>query len=663
MIFRKLTLRNFGPYYGKCELPLRSNDSNVERPICLVGALNGSGKTTFLDAILLALYGARARCSTRGTESYATFLRESVNRRVSPKDGAEVCLELEYRSANQLVVLEIKRDWKAVGSRIQEKLIVFRNGEKDSALAETWAEHVEGLIPLGISNLFFFDGEQVRELATTNDTPQSVRDAIRTLLGLEIPRKLQEDLRIVANRRRKATIKPIGLSEVEILEQKNEELTEERRRVELLLTEQQQALSLADKALSEENEDFVAQGGELAQQRQGLEQELVALKARRQAARDAFREVASGPLPLLLAPDLVRSALARAKSECKSASGARNKALFESRDSRLLTFLSAVPGTEEDLIERVDEFLSSDRAELNRPLNPAPYLGVGDEQLAIFEYCVRSTLPEGLRQSKELEATLVELEHALSRVEAKIEKSAPPEMLEVRLEKLHIARDRVRAVTAKLEDLTLRKLDVCNQLEQGVETRDRLLKRLADEHGAFTDNSRVVLAAENMDKVLEAYQQRLLSRKLHKLEHLVAERFRHLSRKSGFVETVEIDSTSFALSLFDDEGVPVDKKRMSAGEQQLLAISFLWALAIASGRNLPVVIDTPLSRMDSNHRDKLVERYFPHASHQVVLLSTDVEIDRPYFEKLSKMESINKSYRLNYNGKNRSTEVQQGYFW
>ena len=92
-------------------------------------------------------------------------------------------------------------------------------------------------------------------------------------------------------------------------------------------------------------------------------------------------------------------------------------------------------------------------------------------------------------------------------------------------------------------------------------------------------------------------------------------------------------------------------------------MSFLWALALLSGRNLPVVIDTPLSRMDSKHRDKLVELYFPCASHQVVLLSTDVEIDEHYFKSLNEMGAIDRCYHIQYDTQTRSSQIHDGYFW
>ena len=89
------------------------------------------------------------------------------------------------------------------------------------------------------------------------------------------------------------------------------------------------------------------------------------------------------------------------------------------------------------------------------------------------------------------------------------------------------------------------------------------------------------------------------------------------------VSKVVLDSESMAISLIGSTGVPLSSTKLSAGERQLLAISILWGLAKASERVAPVVIDTPLGRLDEQHRAYLVERYFPRASRQVVLLSTD----------------------------------------
>jgi DNA sulfur modification protein DndD len=101
--------------------------------------------------------------------------------------------------------------------------------------------------------------------------------------------------------------------------------------------------------------------------------------------------------------------------------------------------------------------------------------------------------------------------------------------------------------------------------------------------------------------------------------------------------------------------------RLSAGERQLLATSLLWGLAKASGRPLPTIIDTPLGRLDSSHRRHLLDRYFPVASHQVILLSTDEEVDETSLARLK--SHIGRSYTLTFDEQEHSTIVKPGYFW
>ena len=90
-----------------------------------------------------------------------------------------------------------------------------------------------------------------------------------------------------------------------------------------------------------------------------------------------------------------------------------------------------------------------------------------------------------------------------------------------------------------------------------------------------------------------------------------------------------------------------------------MVISLLWALAICSKKELPVIIDTPLSRMDSNHRVSLITTYFPQAGKQTIILSTDSEIDQRYYNIMK--ENIGDEFTLVYDDTKQCSVIQRGY--
>ena len=133
-----------------------------------------------------------------------------------------------------------------------------------------------------------------------------------------------------------------------------------------------------------------------------------------------------------------------------------------------------------------------------------------------------------------------------------------------------------------------------------------------------------------------------------------------LIHKENFIEKVSINKETFEVALYrkDDE---LKKSELSKGEQQMFATAVLWALAKTSGRPLPFIIDTPLARLDKEHRVSLIEKFFPIASHQVLIFSTDTEVDENFYPKLQPY--ITRSYSMIYDSKKGKTTKRDGYFW
>jgi DNA sulfur modification protein DndD len=150
-------------------------------------------------------------------------------------------------------------------------------------------------------------------------------------------------------------------------------------------------------------------------------------------------------------------------------------------------------------------------------------------------------------------------------------------------------------------------------------------------------------------------------RHVERIAGFVIEALQQLLRKELLITDLRIDPETYDVDLRGADGQEILASQLSAGERQLLAVALLWGLARAGGQPLPVVIDTPLGRLDGSHRDRLIERYFPQASHQVILLSTDQEIDEEAWAKLQR--HTGHAYQLEFDEVTGGSTVRSGYFW
>lgn len=286
--------------------------------------------------------------------------------------------------------------------------------------------------------------------------------------------------------------------------------------------------------------------------------------------------------------------------------------------------------------------------------------------------------------------TLLDVSHrALGRMEQAIHQSIPKakarvEGLAQAIEKTHRELDTITlrferapdeaALSADLDKLA--KLDrVINDAEIDLAVRKRELQtryRLAIDKARKLRNKHVSLSvqqetaqpleyAERTRRLLKDFRRLKANQKIAELEYEFSAAFRELARKDDLVASARINPMNFTVKLLNREGRELRKARLSAGEKQIYAIAMLDALARTSGRRLPVVIDTPLGRLDSEHRSNLVTSYFPRASHQVILLSTDAEVDQSFYKELS--PHVSHAFEIRYDSTEQSSSLFEGYFW
>ena len=199
MILDSIILENFGAYGGRQEANLTPEEG---KPIILFGGLNGGGKTTLLDAIQLAFYGAKARTSNRGRLAYKDYLRDSIHRGTDPSEGAAVIIRFRRMIDGEPRHFELRRSWRQGVKGIEETVRVLREGLPDDVFTDHWDEVIDAYLPSSIAHLFFFDGEQIKDLAEGGHAAEILGTAVHSLLGLDLVDRLEGDLKVFERRKR-----------------------------------------------------------------------------------------------------------------------------------------------------------------------------------------------------------------------------------------------------------------------------------------------------------------------------------------------------------------------------------------------------------------------------------------------------------------------------
>lgn len=659
MILQQLTLRNFGLY---CDEHLFDLAPAVKRqrvaPIILFGGINGGGKTTILDAIQLVLYGNRARCSKRGDKAYDDFLRESIHHGVDPAMGAAVQLGFRFAAEGEEHLYEVTRAWSVVRDRVKERVEVHKGGELDGWLSDNWNQVVEELIPFGIAQLCFFDAEKIRFLAEDETSSEALGLAIKSLLGLDLAERLVADAGTLETRLARKTRKSPDLEEATRLEAALKAKQDEIERVQLEKGAVENPRQRATKRLKDAEEAFAKVGGKLWKQREQLTKRRGELEFQLRACEERLVMLSASELPLVLVAGLVDDVSTQVHHETAANETDIITRLLAKRDEKLLALLK-LEKVRGEVVQRVATFLEAERPQKGG--GGKPRLRLSDSARRGLEHLLSRGLKDHRETATSLLAELDKARRELEQVQRSI--AATPDE-----EALRGVSEELQAATSDTAELNQQALRLEKQLEtlsaeraEINERLKRLRRKVLDEQIQTEEEGRMAALLQRTQGTMKQFLRLATHRKIDRLSGLVSDCFRYLLRKKTLVQRVLIAPDTFAITLVDDSGRTVAKERLSEGEKQIFAISVLWGLSQASARPLPAIIDTPMARLDVAHRRQLVEKYFPRASHQVIILSTDTEIERNYFHELQ--PHIARAYHLNYDEARKQTVATEGYFW
>jgi len=457
MILLELVLQNFGPYKGTQVINLSpfndtETEENISRPIILLGGMNGGGKTTLMDAIRLALYGHRAQCSTRGNLSYSDFLTQCVNSHTPPVEKTRLELAFGLIENDKPVVYRIVRTWEKNPKDGKDVLGILNDDEwLNSGLVNIWDEYIENLLPVGISNLFLFDGEQIKELAEQEIPPTVVVDAIRGLLGLELSERLAVDLEILVNRKRKEIADAKDLVDLTEIERKLNVLQEKQNIEKSHIKSWQKELVEAEKAQQEAFDKFLAEGGKIAADRSQLEQQRQTRDNAAETARQTMRELAADVLPLTLITPLLEQARSQAETEIDRARSRVARDILLERNQRLLKRISNLDITVEQL-DTIKILLEKDVEAFDETsLQKSSWLQSDRKTLNYLTNLLNSAIPIAKNSFQQQQAILKQQEAEIVDLERQLQTAASPEAYQQLVETLQAAQNRVADIKASCE--------------------------------------------------------------------------------------------------------------------------------------------------------------------------------------------------------------------
>lgn len=658
MILDEVILHNVGPFRSRNVLTL--TPESPRKPITLIGGLNGNGKTTILESIHLCLYGRNASLYRASNLRYEEQLRRLIHRGSRPEDGA--CAEVAFRSTEGGLErsFRVKRSWASSGGCVKEHVDVEIDSARDPGLSDTWADEVQRFLPANLADLFFFDGERIEGFADPARSGTLLAAAIHSLLGVDLIQQLTSDLDLLVRRRLKGTAHGDVRPELTNIESQLAKLLVQRE--ELLQSEASRlaALDQLSARVHSMQEKLDADPTDPGAKRRELDATRTSMHAQLQATTQSLVDVAAGVIPVAIVTGKLNAALQSSRAELAHQHASALHGVLEQRDAHIASELrhSSFPP---DALARVVDVLEADRRRRIPNKVVEVVLNASDSTVLEMEAVLARRLPEQVAVGTELVSRHAAQGAALDEVERRLAVAPTEKDLSTALVVLEQTRQRLADARRLHEEAHSQRETVDIEIAKlrGRELELSRQQREADQ--AVQDTERFAKYAGRGQELLSKFRSALVSQRVSKLEEHILTGYRQLMRKESLVSSLRIDPGDCRLHLLSASGAEIHPGRLSAGERQLLATSILWGLARASGRPVPVVIDTPLGRLDSKHRQLLADRYFPNASHQVILLSTDEEIDAGLLDRLA--PRIGRKYQLVHEDKSGATRIEPGYFW
>ena len=660
MLIQRIKAINYKTYLD-LDLDLSVDE---ERPIILIGGLNGGGKTTLFEAISGALYGLKIE----NKEHFMELVNQGAVDEVKPEIILQITFSGKVLGQEQKYILKRTyalnpsgRPLESVSLNMNGNMFVYgtMTAPKDRKRAEQEVNKIiKANLPQELSKYFLFDAMQSSKLLEKNVFSQTIRDNFENVLGF----KKYLQLRRAAERVQQEWAQQRLLAEQEAAEYYELVSQKERLETELKTCEAEQD-RLYKTLVAIEDEYRKAKEG--AQQSAALNKRIAELTnkiedlaKRASAYTDDLKGFMESVEQNVFLPKMAVnlnveiSNIMRVKEEARqSGTGAYPIETLRDVTSRIIDYLKQLSlcsesVDEENVISHIVAVQNSTNAE-----DPYGYLDYaetealrqlagrgGNNQFAVI-YRHRQELETGLAILDDLRSEKTTLEQT---------RAGGNEYIIASYEESRRALDQEKTKEGKLKqdiqklDSRIHRFDV--QIQQEPDERyDTLVK---------------------LKPFFERVADSLLKKKKAQIElEMQSQLNRLLVSYQGHIGRVELSDSmeNFNIRLFHTKGNPISLNQLNAASKQIFIQVLLKVLRNLGDYNPPVMIDTVMGVLDNESREMLFEEYFPNLAEQTILLCTTSEV-RPDSDYRKLEAFISKTYTLRRDVERQKTFVTDDYF-
>lgn len=717
MIINSITLKNFRSYEDETTFVFSPND---DKNIILIGGENGAGKSTLFEAIKLCMYGPTNYGYIGYNHNYLTKIKNNINDNAFKNEdvNAFISLDITFKDKTILKRYTLKRSWSYNNQKLSEDFIVYVDGNELNAEDRLYFDkYLRSVLPPSLFNFFFFDGEELSDFFTSSSSNLSLKDSILQLFNYDTFDILKKQLTAYQRNQSKSNdkLKEIQTNYdnisliVSVLEKDIEILNSS------IANYEEELDNLKVKKLKIE-EDFKNSGGLLEEEKKKLNNNIVTLENERININQNIKDFCNDIVPFLLISNLLALVKDQIEDEelLNSYLSINDKLTGDLIKKSIANYIEL--NENDNVFNNIANSIICNMFDIEKIENTTSILELSSEDKNNVIFKINSILDK----ENNLKTSIInkfnrihEINNEIKNLRKKLNSSVSEDILKNYIESMHLVVNEINKIEIKLSQYR-------SKLEakiQDLNNKEYHLNRAKNEYLSLLQDNNILEISTNVIDYLNELLSILTKDKISLIEKNFLDIFSAIIRKEDYVNGISIDenfnstlyinkdytvyeilniinnigfdelSKKYGSKFIDDLytiynvsnnndlliklnndialnvlklSTKVNINDFSNGEKQVYILCLIWAIIKSSGVEIPFIIDTPYARIDESHRNSLTNIYLPNISKQVIILSTNKEIDGNLYKTIK--PHVCNEYLLIYNTKDRKTEVKKGYF-